>query len=431
MSVSLAGCSNDKPATSDEGTPVKPNGNVGERQQADIPYADRYSSVVNLAEAGADTGAGVPIDDVLHGAIDDDTLVFFPPGRYRLDSELQLPSFEHVGMFGRNATIVPRKGQAGYLFAIGRPGKARGFRFEGFTFDFRAAGTGPRAIQARIDDGLIVRDVAVRGRQDTDSGVTRFDVTSKDGTGEVTRLRIPDGGKPTTVSTGCLVGPASTGHITFTDCHIAGFPDNGLYASPATGKVTVQGGTYANSGVANVRVSAPCLVKGVTVRCDRSVEGITNMRGIRIRGGAGAVIRNSTVKFQKVTHSDGAIVLADETGPATLRNTTVQIDTDGIPALLAKSPSSYKGNAKPGIEAQGLTITGSAAEAATVEIFGRPASSLDDICIKQTGANRDGILLHGSGNSRISGSISVPDQRLILQRSPNVRRSLSSVGSDC
>lgn len=433
-SAALAGCPSDPPRVPD---PEGPGGGnrSGEGRDGpsvvDVPYADRYGSVVNLATAGANPRADEPIDDLLREVVDDDTLVFFPPGRYRFDGEWQLPSFEHVGMVGRNATIVPRRGHAGYLFTVGRPGDASGFRFEGFTFDYRARGTGPRAIQARVDDGLVVRDVTVRGRQDTDQGVTRFDVTAKDGVGEVTRLRIPDGGKPTTVATGCLVGPASTGDITFTDCHISGFPDNGLYASPATGKVTVRGGTYANSGVANVRVSAPSLVEGVTVRCDRSVPGITNMRGIRIRGGAGAVVRDSTVEFRTVNYSDGAIVLSAETGPARIENCTVRIDTDGVAALRAKNPARYGGQAAPGVECRGLRVTGSAARAAAIRLVDRPGSTIDGVCIRQTGPSRNGVLLLRSGNTRVAGDISVTGRPLVVDGSKKVLRSISPVRGGC
>lgn len=418
-SVTLAGCQNGSDT------------NRSNRKSGQVPYGDRYTSVKNLLSLDVDPTGKQPVDRKIRKALDNDTLLYFPPGRYRITSEIQLPQFDHVGLVGPQATIVPEQGYSGYLFSFGRPSKARRFLFEGFTFDFRAPGTGPRAIQARVDDGLDVRDVTVRGRQDTDTGLTRFDVTSADGTGKVTRLQLPDGGKPGTAATGSLVGPSSTGHITFRNCYIAGFPDNGLYASPATGRVTVHGGTFANSGVANVRASAPCLIKGVTVRCNRSVKGITNMRGIRLRGGAGAIVRDSTVEFLKVNHSDGAIVLADETGPARIKNTKVRIDTNGIPALLAKRPTSYEGNAKPSVDCKGLTVTGSAAEAVTVEIIGRPDSRLADVCIDQTGAKRDGVLLYGSGSSTVSGSISVPGQRLVLQQSPNIQRSISPIREGC
>jgi len=79
--------------------------------------------------------------------------------------------------------------------------------------------------------------------------------------------------------------PAKRGEIRFVDCHVAGFPDNGLYASPAPGVVTVSGGRYANNGIANVRVSDGSEVRGVHVICDEARDGVQNMRGIRLREG--------------------------------------------------------------------------------------------------------------------------------------------------
>lgn len=422
-SVSLAGCP-------DEVITSKPTARSPPPRR-DVPYREQYGSVVDLAAAGADVNGSEPIDRVLRRAVDDDTLVFVPPGRYRLAELWELSAFENLGLVGDGATIVPPKGYDDYLFALGRPGVASGLRFEGFTFDFRHRGTGARAIQARVDDGLVVRDVTVRGRQDSDAGVTRFDVTGRDGRGTVTRLDIPDGGKPGTVSTGCLVGPTSTGHITFEDCHIAGFPDNGLYASPAAGRVTVRGGTYANSGVANVRVSGPSLVEGVTVRCDRSVPGISNMRGIRVRGGAGTVVRNCTLELEAVNGSDGAISLSATTGPVRVEDTEVRIDADRVPALRAKPPTAYEGRERPAVECRGLSVTGTAARGSAIRLTGRPGSTLEGLCVHQTGRARDGVLLERSGSTRVAGAVSVTGRRLVVENSVHVVRSLSAVDGGC
>lgn len=433
-SSTLAGCAETPSAETEDATPPRTPGLLTEQSRGAterIPYANQYASVVDLGAIGGDPHGNRPIDDLLRTAVADDTLVFFPPGRYRITSAIEFPAFERVGLVGHDATIVPERGDSGYLFSFGRPSMAHGLRFEGFTFDFGAKNTGPRAIQARVDDELVVRDITVRGRQDTDQGVTRFDVTAADGRGEVTRLRLPDGGKPETAATGCLVGPASTGHLTFSDCHVAGFPNNGLYTSPADGPVTVIGGTYANSGIANVRVSGPSLVEGVTVRCDRSVAGITNMRGIRIRGGAGTVVRDCTIDFHRVHSSDGAIVCSPQTGSATIENTTVQIDTDGVAAVRAKEPSSYDDTVEPRIHCRGLTVTGSAARDFTIKVIERPGCTFEGVCIDQTGADRNGILLRRSGNSRVAGAISVPGVPLRTEESTNVSNSLSPVRDGC
>ncbi|NIS32005.1 MAG: hypothetical protein GWN73_01330, partial [Actinobacteria bacterium] len=73
-----------------------------------------------------------------------------------------------------------------------------------------------------------IRDVSVIGNQDDGWGMMRLDVTDPDGVGLVERMRLPDGAAIETNSTGCLVGDEHRGQITFRDCHIAGFADNGL-----------------------------------------------------------------------------------------------------------------------------------------------------------------------------------------------------------
>ena len=425
--VALAGCgersTDPQPSTrtsrrttgtqtpSGESEPSTTTGPVAEE------YVERFDSVVNVGEFDVGTEASDNILPFLREHVSDGTVVFFPEGRYLMSHTFALPAFQNVGFVSDGATIVPPVGYANYLFAFGHDGEAFDLLFEGFDFDFRAAETGARPIQALVDDGLEVRDVTVHGVQDTGQDMMRFDVTSAEGTGIVERMRLPDGGVPDTPTTGCFVGPHSEGTLTFRDCYIEGFPDNGLYASSANGPVRVLGGEYANNGIANVRVGTDSLVRGVHVRCDEARQGVENMRGIRLRQGANVRVENCVVEMRKVTYSGGAITIAPWLESATIENTRISVDVDGVPAVKMKSPKK-PGGGEPQIECRNLRIDGSAPGGQAIQVVDRDACVFEDVCIRQSGEDRDGVFLLRSDDSVVrDASIGVTGEPFVFEDS--------------
>lgn len=431
----LAGCPGGDPERTDAPTetptsrPDTEGGTTATETRAsspiDVPeaYAERFDRIVDVAAAGADPDGERAVNGVLSAEADDDTLLYFPAGRYRLDGSWWRESFENLGFYGPEATLVPPDGYAGNLFVIGGDGPSRDLLFDGLTFDVRAEDTGPRALHATVTDGLVVRDLSVRGVQDTDQGLTRFDVTDPDGRGRVQRMRMPDGGEPGTVATGCLVGPRSEGRVSFENCHIAGFPDNGLYASPAPGNVHVVGGRYENNGIANVRVSDGSVVQGVHVVCDEAREGVQNMRGIRLREGHGALVEDCRVELETVTASDGAITLSTGMGAATVRDTTVRVDADGVPALRAKPPSEAEETGEDGtrVRCENLSVVGDAADGSAVHVVDRDGSAFRGVCLDQTGADRDGLFFLESRGSVVADALLSVTGEPVVARDSSVR----------
>lgn len=376
-------------------------------------YADRFSNTIDVASVGADPTGERPINDVLSDAMGDDTLLYLPEGRYLMEEPLAFREFTNLGIVGEGATIVPPENYSSVLFAIGQPGHARGFVFDGITFDFRAEETGARPLLVKVDDGLVVRDVTVVGTQDVDSQMMRFDVTSASGSGLIERMQLPHGAVAGTVSTGCLVGSSNEGDLTFRDCHIAGFPDNGLYAEPPAGRISVIGGRYENNNVANVRVGGGGIVRGVHVRCDSSPEEFNNMRGIRLTEGGGTVVEDCLVEFLEVTGSDGAITLSTEMDAATIRNTEIRIDTGNVAAILAKEPAEVHEN--QGIRCENVTIRGGASDTSAIRVENRNDCVFEGMTIEQTGENRDGIeLVDSVGNLVRDTRIDVTDDPIVL-----------------
>lgn len=356
------------------------------------PVEDRFKQVVNVKELGASEDSS--LFPIIQDHFTDETLFILPPGRYMLDETVRFREFDTVGFVGYDAVIVPDEGFTGYFFDLGRPGEATDLLFHGITFDFRASNAGSRPLSALIDDGLIVRDINVIGRQGPGGEGLRFDITDEHGTGLIERAWLPDGSSFESNANGCLVGENHRGEISFVNCHFEGFPDNGLYADPEFGRVLVTGGYYANCEVSCVRVGNDSVVRDVRVRCDTASEDYNNMRGIRLTNADGALVENCTVEMIDVPGSDGGIVFGKSLASATVKNTEITIDADRINAIQAKHAEDAP--ADEPITVQDVAIAGAAAEQATIEVHERENCTFEGITISQGGQERDGFVFDNS-----------------------------------
>jgi hypothetical protein len=384
------------------------------------PYADEYGTVVDVADVGGDPSGGTPVNDVLAEHAGDDTLLYFPEGTYVIDGVFSLDEFTHLGLVGDGAALRPAEGYHGYMLSFGTfEGEVpTDFRFENLTFDLRGQGVGARPLQVQVADGLRISDVSVTGRQDAGSGMMRFEVGSPDGAGVVERLHLPDGARKSTDTAACLVTGANRGELRFVDCIVQRFPNNGLYASSSRGQITVDGGYYANNGIANVRVSGGSVVRGVQVRCDDAGPGFPNMRGIRLDDGGVVRVEDCTVELLDVTGADAAITCEPTVDGAVVRNTEVLIDTDDIAALLVKPPD---GERTEEFTFERCTIDGSASGGAAVQVVDQDGIVFDRFDVEQTGDGRDGF------NFIRSDETVVQDSRIAVTGTPIVRTGGSTV----
>jgi len=427
----LAGCPGtdgpDTPAP-DVGTPGTPAPDDQRRR----PRPDTYDTVVDITDAGADPDGDESIVGTLAGLDTANTLVRFPPGTYHMDDTWAPDDADRLGLYGPDATITTVPEFTGPLLGLGTDGPLSTLFVGGLTFDFTPSNTGPRPINAAVTDTMRVMDVTVEGALDIDQDGMRFDVTDSGGRGLVRNLRLPDGADPEFKNTGCYVGEAHRGTLVFQNCHVDGFPDNGLYASPARGRVNVVGGRYRNSGVSNIRVSGPAAVRGVVVRCDEARDGVDNMRGIRLRGGRDVVVENSRIVFDAVTSSDGAITFAEWLDAATIRNTHVTVNVDGVPAIRAKPDDGGSQNTrKHPLQIRNVRIDGSASSGAAVHIAEREGTLLSNLCICQPGSNRDGIAVADASDTTVRGSnITVSGQPLAADGGSVNRHGLSVRSTD-
>ncbi|WP_313696286.1 right-handed parallel beta-helix repeat-containing protein [Halorarum halobium] len=407
VTAGLAGCGEAVPG---EWPAATPGGNP---QLDAIADAWGFDEFVDLEAEVEGPLADRELGGVLEAVAGDGRMLYLPPGRYRLADSWAFSSFSKFGLVADNATVVPPKGFRKPLFRLGDPGSASQLLVSGLEFDFREPDTGGRPIAARVDDKLVLRDVTVTGRQDVESDGVRVDVASPDGTGLVERLRMPDGSVGEWSNTGCEVGDDTRGDVSFVDCRIEGFPDNGLYANPPEGRVRVLGGYYANNGVASVRVNAGpgSVVRGVHVRCDDSPDGFENMRGIRLRGGRDVLIDKCLVEMLDVTSSDGAVTFASEQESATMRDTRIRVDADGVNAIRIKSPTDVVFARRGSFHIEDVVITGEAATGSAIYASHRDDCRFSGLCVHQPGTERGGVQA-----IRVNGSIS--DTYLAVTNAP-------------
>ena len=303
-------------------------------------YSERFGTIVDVTEAGADDTGGTSITKVVNKQTADDTLLVFPPGEYFIDDQVRFTGYTNFGMVGNDATLVPADvhdydGPKYRMFRFGvqyRPG--RDLLFEGFTIDQTADDTGVRVLEAFVEDGLEVRDVTVLGQHDSGAfGPALLSVTEPDGSGVVERFEAADGAAwvddtPDPLGlwrgpTGILLSGYHRGTMELRDCVLGGFPDNGLYGC-TNGTVRVVGGHYENSNAASIRLGGTeCVVRGATITVDENPAHFRNQRGIRLDDGANCLVDDVTIDLS-APNGHALSVLAD-VEYARIQNTTVTI----------------------------------------------------------------------------------------------------------
>ncbi|RQG99356.1 right-handed parallel beta-helix repeat-containing protein [Natrarchaeobius oligotrophus] len=318
-------------------------------------FHEGYDSVVDVVDEGADDTGSESITPVLEELRADDTAFVFPEGRYYVDSQFRFTGFENLGFFGRDATLVPANyhdfdGPQYRLFRLGvsyNPG--RDLRFEGFDVDQSAPDTGIRVIEATVSRSLEVRDVSITGEHDSGTwGPGMFAVTDPDGRGVIERFRAPDGGvhaDATPHAGNAWRGPigieanTNVGTLEFTDCVLGGFPDNGLYAVNETGTVVVQGGRFANSNGANVRLGGDgSVIKDAVIEVDRTRSYDDGQRGIRLENGDDLRVENVDVSISSPQPTSHAISVMNTCRSSRIDEATIEIRGDEVNHGIVVSP---------------------------------------------------------------------------------------------
>ncbi|WP_245998599.1 right-handed parallel beta-helix repeat-containing protein [Halalkalicoccus subterraneus] len=373
---------------------------------------EEYGTVVDMVEVGADPTGSEPIDDVFHEYAGDDTLLRFPEGRYRAN-DLSLYALSEFAMVGKgDVTLVPGEDYDEELWIGGA--ETRNLRIENFTIDATHEGVAPEVVVSATD-GLVVRDLRKEGFHDGGTAFG-FRTLDEDGHSLIENLQATDGGS----GTGVYVN--TTGSITFRDCEIEGFADNGLYASHSSGPVSVEGGHYANSNVAQIRLgSAGSSVEDCEVVVDEQPDGFGNMRGIRIADGSGPVgIENCEISVEN-GQGTGAVVGAYSGGSFDLRNTRIHVGEEYTTRRSDGSRTSYAVyvDDATAVDAgtrtiENVSVTGGGSYRGAMR-FSRDDNTIENVCISQSGTRRNGIVFEGAGDNEVTDTmIDVTGEAVVL-----------------
>lgn len=390
---------------------------------------DGYDRVVNIVEAGADNTGSEPIDAVFDRYERDNTLIEFPDGEYVVD-QLNLYGRSNFGMraIGDDVTLIPNR-QVEFWIA---GWNTRNLRFEGFTLDTTADGIHP-TVGFGAHTGLVVRNITKRGIHDGNNKGFGFAVLDENGWGLIENLDASDGSHKYETGTKNMGGAVgvyvdTSGPLTFRDCHIEHWGDNGLYASFSDGPVQVEGGTYKNNDVTQVRLgSAGSYVRNAEVGVDDVRNFVVNARGVRVSDGpiGGGYV---TIEDCDITMEDGqgyGAIASDYGGGAfKVLDTRIHVGSGyGHPSGGASRcgraiyAAAQRSDNADNVVIRNTSITGDASDNDAILFESRSGVEIEGLCISQPNGSRSGIDIHGGlrnvvhdssinvGGESISGSI--------------------------
>ncbi|WP_276251632.1 hypothetical protein [Haloarcula rara] len=210
--------------------------------------------------------AGDVIDDYLDEHLEDGTKVTVPAGEYEWRGDGLDGRYEDAALVGDGEVT---------------------FRFEGdyWNLSIFAVGGGDFTIQ----------NVTVRGPVESEENKSRFrfDARDPDSTVRLDNFNLPDGDVGYGRAIGIYVGLDHEGTVHLTNCHVEGFPNNGLYAGPygksdgGGGRVLVERCLFVNNNIDGVRLGGDgdTIRDSVIVQEDvpAYVNGAKSGRGLRIR----------------------------------------------------------------------------------------------------------------------------------------------------
>lgn len=261
-------------------------------------YEDRFSNVVDITDDpyNADPSGEEPIGDALSMAWEDDTLIVFPQGEYKMNQGFRRTGWRDVGLIGQNAVIRHGEVEAIHGHTVDE-GEYRGgtmlFRlgtfnsphegelvFGGFIFDWSRENSGMRGLYAIINDRAEIRNIAFAGLHDLGShGNMRVATSSPDAFARVSSVDMSGGGmhygdtintRETTdyagdtneeglgqswSTTGIVGHTDMQGTTLFENCICGPWPDNGMYVQGG-GRQIIRNCIASNSGTANFRFNS-------------------------------------------------------------------------------------------------------------------------------------------------------------------------------
>ncbi|WP_135536745.1 hypothetical protein [Halostella pelagica] len=290
------------------------------------------TTVDMVADQGCDPNGTEPCDEKVRSAAGSGKLLQFPAGTYRFERENPLMGVNDFGIRGEgDVTFTVPSGFDGKILTISG---GDSLTVENVTVDQSADGATP-GLQFGARRDLTVSNVDFAGQGiHPDSGprgsggnppVTNalsLAVLGDGGTGTITNVTARNGGLMGAYNqgkgrAGIWVGARHSGTLTLSNCRMSGFPNNGVYASRTSGTVQIEGGTYRNNDISQVRIgSSGSYVEGATIEVSPAQSNspnpqqALNQRGVWLEGelDAGRAVRNCSIDVGSAPQTAGKIV---------------------------------------------------------------------------------------------------------------------------
>ena len=384
---------------------------TAETPTEEYPEWESFKTVVEAVAEGADPTGEQPVNFLFEEYADDDTLLAFAPGTYKIDyfSVSDLAEFGVVGIGDEPARFVPAAGNC----RGGHPWIAfdgiEDLHLENIAFDFRTVSRGG-PMHLFLGGESVLRDVTCLGSCSNQISMLKVEVRDERGSARFENL-VSRNSDDNQSLTGVFVGENHAGDLLLENCTLERFSDNGLYASApggeggGDGSVRVVGGNYTNNNVSGVRLGTTgSSAENVTVVVDSEVPGWggLNARGIRLRNKSGQVIDNCRITFgENAADSFGGVVCHAANAGALVKNTTITVDRASIPAIRTFPVEEAT---EETLTIENCTIDGDAKSGVTARIEGRDGTVFRNCTVEQGGSDRTGLHFVDSSNCRVVDS---------------------------
>ncbi|SIR92790.1 hypothetical protein SAMN05421858_4605 [Haladaptatus litoreus] len=373
ISSALAGCGMGGFSAGDTGSDNTGNAtNETQNRTVGLPapvsdpnqYASGFTNVVNMVEAGADPTGNEDVSPVIQREIGSDTLLVFPQGTYKMNSQVRRVGLRNLGIIGQGAVL--RHGTVEAIdgfevtngeftgpaqhFKIGipdNPHKGK-FVFGGFIADWRRPNSGIQILNHHTDGTSVIENVRQQGIHSLGcQGPFRVDCHGPESNAIVRGVDLRFGGKSYqfTINTrdersgggtekgrswatsGITTHPEAKGHLRVQQCMCGGWPDNGFYlAGGPEQTVEILNCVAANSHPSNIRISGTdCRIAGCTVVTDSNFEKTDfyfEQRPIRLDGGSCTV---ENVRIKQLLPTGWSVTVQHAMEQATLNNIHIEI----------------------------------------------------------------------------------------------------------
>lgn len=293
---------------------------------------------VDVTKNGVDSSGTNAVETAVNELTEDNTLLRFPEGDYRLSGTMDLSGYDEIGMVAeRGATFVPDAEISTDLLldtGLTSGDAADNIYIERLRFDFSTTNTGG-GLRFHVLNSGYVKNLQINGVHDNRvNNNTTFEVAAAavSGGGEIhlADVRIPDGAvKELTDTTNefqnLYVGNQHNGRLVLNRCHFAFGANNCAYINQSSsGTTIVMGGRFSNSDRAQIRIDGgrvhlynpECVVN--TIR-----PGFNNTRGIWITDGADHTLHGPNVRIEEAGGSAQGIRVDPGAGAVSMYNPRV------------------------------------------------------------------------------------------------------------